>query len=156
MKQLLVLLVLLPAFASGQSKVMRNLADDYPDARALMFYHSSLRMLNLEDDPAFDAMIRDIEKIKVLIVEKADNDSGTPAISQLKSDLSEYGYEELMTVRSKDFDVGVYINEDDGDIEGYFFVMDEEESFIAVDLVGNMPVGDVGKLIDIIQEANDF
>jgi hypothetical protein len=54
----------------SQSKVMRHLADEFPEARALVFYYSSLNMLNIDDNPEFSEMIRDIEKIKVLIVEK--------------------------------------------------------------------------------------
>lgn len=156
MKKILLLLIIFPSLSFGQSKVMRNLADEYPDARSLMFYRSSLKMLNLEDDPEFDRMIRDIEKIKVLIVEKSDDESDKSVRSELKADLKDYDFEELMTIKSKDIDVGVYINDDDGDIEGFFFIMDEEDSLIAVDLVGDMPVGDISKLIEKIQEANDF
>ena len=140
----------------GQSKVMRNLADEFPDARALVFYYSSLNMLNLEDDPEFSEMIRDIEKIKLLIIDKEDNEFNTNVTTAIKNDLKKYDFEELMTVKSKDYDIGVFIIEDDGDIEGFFFLMDEEDSLIAVDLVGSMPVGGVGMLIDKISEANDF
>ena len=135
---------------------MRNLADEFPDARVLMFYHSTLNMLNLEDDPEFAEMIRDIEKIKVLIVEKSSSDDKNEAVTELKLDLGKYDFEELMTINSKDYDIGVYINDDDGDIDGFFFIMNEEDSLIAVDLVGSMPVSDVGMLIDKMKQANDF
>ena len=156
MKKLLLLLILFPSLAFSQSKVMRNLADEFPDARVLMFYHSTLNMLNLEDDPEFAEMIRDIEKIKVLIVEKSSSDDKKGAVADLKLDLGKYDFEELMTINSKDYDIGVYINDDDGDIEGFFFIMNEEDSLIAVDLVGSMPVSDVGMLIDKMKQANDF
>lgn len=135
---------------------MRNLADEFPEARALVFYYSSLNMLNIEDDPEFAEMIKDIEKIKVLIVEKESTEVSKKVIVGLKTDLTKYDFEELMTVRNKDYDIGVYIKEDDSDIEGFFFIMNEEDSLVAVDLVGSMPVGDVGMLIDKIKQANDF
>jgi hypothetical protein len=68
-------------------------------------------------------------------------------IAGIKTDLSKNNFEELMTVKNKEYDIGVYIQEDD-DIEGFFFIMDEDDSLIAVDLVGSMPVGDVGLLIE--------
>ena len=148
--------MLAPALLFAQSKVMRNLADEYPEARALVFYYSSLNMLNIEDDPEFAEMIQDIEKIKVLIIEKEAEDFDNTTVASIKSDLGKYAFEELMTLKNKDYDIGVYIKDDDGDIEGFFFIMDEEDSLIAVDLVGSMPVGDVGKLIDKIKQANDF
>jgi hypothetical protein len=146
----------MPTLLFGQSKVMKNLADEFPEARALVFYYSSLNMLNIEEDPEFAEMIKDIEKIKVLIVEKESSEVSDKIIAELKNDLTKYDFEELMTVRNKDYDIGVYINEDDSDIEGFFFIMNEEENLIAVDLVGSMPVGDVGMLIDKIKQANDF
>ena len=37
----------------AQGPTMRELADDYPDAFKLMFYHSTLNMLNMEDNEDF-------------------------------------------------------------------------------------------------------
>lgn len=156
MKYLLLIFLFIPTLLIGQSKVMRNLADEFPEARALVFYYSSLNMLNIEEDPEFAEMIKDIEKIKVLIVEKESTEVSKKVIAGLKTDLTKYNFEELMTVRNKDYDIGVYINEDDSEIEGFFFIMNEEDNLIAVDLVGSMPVGDVGMLIDKIKQANDF
>ena len=156
MKHLLLIFLVIPTLLLGQSKVMRNLADEFPEARALVFYYSSLNMLNIEEDPEFAEMIKDIEKIKVLIVEKESTEVSEKVIPGLKAELTNYKFEELMTVRNKDYDIGVYIKEDDSDIEGFFFIMNEEENLIAVDLVGSMPVGDVGMLIDKIKQANDF
>ena len=157
MKKLgLLLLACFPLLVFGQSKVMRNLADEFPDGRVLMFYHSSLNMLNLDDNPEFTDMIKDIEKIKVLIIDKGGQEFDESTISTVKSDLNNYDFEELMVLKSKEYDIGVYIIEDDDDIEGFFFLMDEEDSFIAVDLVGSMPVGDIGMLIEKMKEANDF
>lgn len=135
---------------------MRNLADDFPEARALVFYYSSLNMLNIEDDPGFSEMISDIEKIKVLIIEKEGAEFNKEVVNGIKNDLISQDFEELMTMKNKDYDIGVYILEDDGDVEGFFFLMDEEDSLIAVDLVGSMPISDVGNLIDKIKQANDF
>ena len=151
-----ILLLILPGLAQAQSKVMRDLADDFPDAFVLMFYHSSLNMLNMDDDPDFARMIRDIEKIKVLRIDKAEDDFTNSALSSLMEALNDRGFEELMIIKSKDYDIGVYINEDDGDIEGYFLLMNEDENFTAIDVLGSMAVGDIGQLVDKIKDVNEF
>jgi hypothetical protein len=151
-----IILLILPGLVQAQSKVMRDLADDFPDAFVLMIYHSSLNMLNVDDDPDFARMIRDIEKIKVLRVDKDEDDFSSEALSSLKNTLNSRGFEELMIIKSKDYDIGVYINEDDGDIEGYFLLMDEDENFTAIDVLGSMAVGDIGQLVEKIKDVNEL
>ena len=151
-----ILLFILPGLVQAQSKVMRDLADDFPDAFVLMIYHSSLNMLNIDDDPDFARMIRDIDKIKVLRVDKKEDNFTSASLSSLKKALNDRGFEELMIIKSKDYDIGVYINEDDGDIQGYFLLMDEDENFTAIDVLGSMPVGDIGQLVDKIKDVNEF
>ena len=152
----IILLLVLPGLAQAQSKVMRDLADDFPDAFVLMIYHSSLNMLNIDDDPDFARMIYDIEKIKVLRVDKNEDKFTSEALSSLKVTLNDRGFEELMMIKSKDYDIGVYILEDDGDIEGYFLLMDEDENFTAIDVLGSMAVGDISQLVEKIKDVNEF
>ena len=152
----ILFLLLLPILSIGQSKAMRNLSDEYPDAFVLMFYHSSLNMLNIDDDPEFARMISDIEKIKVLRINKEENKFDAKAISDLKKDLADRDFEELMIVKSKDYDIGIYILEDDDDIEGFFLLMDEDETFMAIDVLGSMQVGDISQLVNKIKEVNEF
>lgn len=135
---------------------MRNLSDNYPDAFVLMFYHSSLNMLNIDDDPEFARMISDIEKIKVLRINKEEDNFDSEAIGVLKKDLTDRDFEELMTVKSKDYDIGIYIHEDGDDVEGFFLLMDEDETFMAIDVLGSMPVGDISQLVNKIKEVNEF
>lgn len=135
---------------------MRELSDDYPDGFVLMFYHSTLNMLNIDDHPDFARMIEDIDKIKVLRLDKEENHFTESSLAELKSSLGDRGFEELMIVKNKDMDIGVYIKEDDGDVEGFFLLMDEEEEFIAIDVLGSMPIGDIGLLVDKITQAKDF
>ena len=135
---------------------MRELSDSYPDAFVLMFYHSSLNMLNIDDDPEFARMIHDIEKIKVLRIDKEEDNFNSEALSTLKKELADRDFEELMIVKSKDYDIGVYLHEDGDDIEGFFLIMDENETFMAIDVLGSMPVGDISQLVNKIKDVNEF
>ena len=151
-----IILLLLPGLIQAQSKVMRDLADDYPDAFVLMIYHSSLNMLNIDDNPDFARMIHDIDRIKVLRIDKEEDDFTSTSLSSLKESLTDRGFEELMIIQSKEYDIGVYIHEDDDEIEGYFLIMNEDENFTAIDVLGSMAVGDIGQLVEKIKDVNDF
>jgi hypothetical protein len=146
----------MPALVQAQSKVMRDLADDYPDAFVLMIYHSSLNMLNIDDNPDFARMIHDIDRIKVLRIDKNEDNFTNTSMSSLKETLADRGFEELMIIKSKEYDIGVYIHEDDDEIEGYFLIMNEDENFTAIDVLGSMAVGDIGQLVEKIKDVNEF
>jgi len=135
---------------------MRNLADDYPDAFVLMIYHSSLNMLNIDDNPDFARMIHDIDRIKVLRIDKKEENFTNTSLSSLKETLTDRGFEELMIVKSKEYDIGVYIHEDEDEIEGYFLILNEDENFTAIDVLGSMAVGDIGQLVEKIKDVNEF
>jgi hypothetical protein len=113
-------------------------------------------MLNIDDDPEFARMIHDIDKIKVLRINKEEDNFNSEALNTLKKDLADRDFEELMIVKSKEYDIGVYIHEDGDDIEGFFLMMDEDETFMAIDVLGSMPVGDIGQLVNKIKVANEF
>ena len=155
-KTTFIILLLLPGLIQAQSKVMRNLADDYPDAFVLMIYHSSLNMLNIDDNPDFARMIHDVDRIKVLRIDKEEDNFTSTSLSSLKETLTDRGFEELMILKSKDYDIGVYIHEDDDEIEGYFLIMNEDENFTAIDVLGSMAVSDIGQLVEKIKDVNDL
>jgi len=113
-------------------------------------------MLNIDDDPEFARMIHDIEKIKVLRIDKEEDNFNSEALSTLKKELADRDFEELMIVKSKDYDIGVYLHEDGDDIEGFFLIMDENETFMAIDVLGSMPVGDISQLVNKIKDVNEF
>ena len=143
-------------FVNAQSKLMRELSDTYPDAFVLMFYHSSLNMLNIDDDPDFARMIHDIDKIKVLRINKKEENFTNESLVKLKSTITDKGYENLMVIKSKEMNIGVFILEDDNEILGFFLLMDEDEYFWAIDLLGSMQVGDIGQLVSKIKEVKDL
>lgn len=143
-------------FINAQSKLMRELSDTYPEAFVLMFYHSSLNMLNIDDDPDFARMIHDIDKIKVLRINKKEENFTDESLVKLKSTITDKGYENLMVIKSKEMNIGVFILEDDNEILGFFLLMDEDEYFWAIDLLGSMQVGDIGQLVSKIKEVKDL
>jgi hypothetical protein len=62
--------------ASGQTKTTQSLDDKY-DGLTLYFYRNTLRMLNQSEDKSFDELIKDIEKMRFLMIDKANSKFGT-------------------------------------------------------------------------------
>ena len=54
----------------AQTKTTEELHKKYSEGLALFFYNNTMRMLNQSDDKEFDELIKDIEKMKFLMIEK--------------------------------------------------------------------------------------
>lgn len=144
---------LVPFVLLAQSKTMRELDEAYPDAFALVFYHSSLNMLNVDDDPDFDRMISNINKIKLLRIERSNEEFTDKKLSDLKVKLADRDYEELMIVKGKGYDTTVYMQEDQGEVKGFFLYVLDDDSFMAFDVDGILPVKDIGLLVEKIKDV---
>lgn len=155
MRKIIILaLMLTPMLSLAQGKTMRELSDQYPDAFELMFYHSSLNMLNIEDNEDYARVIRDIDRIKLIRIEKEKFDFASGELSDIRAALTDRSYEELMMVTSKDSKISVFIQEDGDDVEGFFLYMDEEESFTAIDVRGKIQLNDIGLLVDKLKDVD--
>ena len=155
MRKIIILaLMLSPLLSLAQGKTMRELSDQYPDAFELMFYHSSLNMLNIEDNEDYARVIRDIDRIKLIRIEKDEFDFASGDLSDIRETLADRSYEELMMVTSKDSKISVFIQEDGDDVEGFFLYMDEEEAFTAIDVRGYIQLQDIGLLVEKLKDID--
>ena len=102
---ILALLMALALSGQAQSKTTEKLHKKYDEALSLFFYNNTLRMINQTDDKEFDALIKDIEKMKFLMIKKED--FGKEDYKKLISDYKSESFEEMMTSRhdGKNFDV---------------------------------------------------
>src|SRR4026209_2230947 len=104
MMAVFVLVLSLPA--CSQTKTTEALQKAHSDALAFYFYNNTLRMLNQKEDPGFDELIKDIEKMKFLVIEK-DQHFGSSDYQKLVSSYKAEAFEEIMTSRleGRNFDV---------------------------------------------------
>ncbi len=141
------LFILLSTLSFAQSKVMKNLVEKFPNARAFVMYHSSFTMLNQSNDPEIAALAATIEKIKVLTFDNFSSSAKTSLISELESN----NFDMLMSIKRDGSDVLAYINEDDDEIEGYFLLVEMDGQTLAIDVLGSPDPKQIGKLIDTIK-----
>lgn len=74
--------------------------------RTLYFEPSTLRMVNLQNTPEFDDMVKELEKALYLRIAK--NESSDSAVAVLRSGIAKEGYEEMLTFKDKATDISVY------------------------------------------------
>ncbi len=141
-----ILIILLSLSGYAQSKVMKNLAEKYPDTRAFVMYHSSFTMLNQADDPEIAALAATIDKIKVLTFDSVSKEGK----KELFADLKANDFETLMSIKHKEYDVIAYIKEGNNEIEGYFLLLEIENKTLAIDVLGSPHPKQISKIIDTV------
>ena len=93
----LFLLILFACQQDANSKVVEKHLAEYPDVRKKYIYQSLIRLANINNDPDFDKLIRDVDKIIIYFPPREDT---TYQIKALRSNISETGYELLFDVRT--------------------------------------------------------
>lgn len=149
------LLALLMAFSltgQAQSKTTEKLHKRYNEALSLFFYNNTLRMINQTDDKEFDALIKDIEKMKFLMIKKED--FGNEDYKKLISDYKSESFEEMMTSRHDGKNFDVYMK--DGKSKGMIVAVNDSENLYVLDIVGSIPLNKVTTLFKEIDESSEI
>lgn len=155
MKKLLTLvLIALPLLTVAQSKTTKSLQEKYDDAFGLFFYNNTLNMLNQTDDEDFAELIKDIDKMKFLRIDRKANKIEQSEIKDLIADYKDEDFEDLMTMRHEGMNVQVYIQEDDGVTTGLVFVMTDDESLSVLDVKGKVPMNQLANLISKVKSID--
>jgi hypothetical protein len=158
MKKLLVLLAL--AICSleirAQAKTTETLQANFDKSLALYFYKNTLRMLNQTENKEFDEMIKDIEKLKFLMVDKDAKSFGPSEYKKLKEDYKAEHFESIMTSRYQGRNFDVFFNDKKGSTPGTVVLVNDSSSLFVLDIVGRIDVSKVGALFSTIDGSTDI
>ena len=149
---ILVLLTFFTLSAQAQSKTTEKLHKKYHEALSLFFYNNTLRMINQADDQEFDALIKDIEKMKFLMIKKEG--FGKDDYQRLISDYKSESFEEMMTSRHEGKNFDVYMKE--GTTKGMIVAVNDADNLYVLDIVGSIPLNKVTKLFSTIDESTEI
>lgn len=136
----------------AQSKTTEKLHKKYDEALSLFFYNNTLRMINQKNDQEFDALIKDIEKMKFLMIQKED--FGKDDYKKLISDYKSESFEEMMTSRHDGKNFDVYMK--DGKSKGMIVAVNDAENLYVLDIVGSIPLNKVTTLFKEIDESSEI
>jgi hypothetical protein len=155
MRYLLIgLLAIVTLSAQAQTKTTEDLHKNNKEAFTLFFYQNTLRMFNQENDPNFDALIKDIEKMKFVMVDRTN--MGKADYKKLISGYKSESFEEIMSSRvdGKNFDV--FLKEVKGKTEGMVITVNEAEKLYVLDIVGSIALNNVTKFVSTFDKNSEL
>lgn len=148
-----IMLSTMPGWA--QSKTTEALHKGHSDALSLYFYNNTLRMLNQGEDKAFDELIKDVEKMKFLMIDKGTS-FGSSQYKALVSGYKSESFEEIMTSRYQGRNFDVFLKEDDGKTMGMIVTVSDSTSLYVLDIVGSVALDKVTTLFKTIDGSTDI
>jgi|688.fasta_scaffold29111_5 hypothetical protein len=154
MKFLLLILILIPVLAFGQTKTTEALDKKY-DGLSLFFYKNTLRMLNQKDSKELDEMIKDIEKMRFVMVDKKKHAMERTEYATLKKSYQGEQYEEMMTGRMEGRNFDILVKERDGKVKGTIILASDSASLYVLDILGRIPLDKASALFNTIDQSTD-
>ena len=110
-------------------------------------------MLNMQDSEDFAELVKGIDKMKLLRIDKEKTSFTDAQYKELVSDYRNEDFEELMTLKQKEMKINAYIKEDGGDTEGIVVLLNEASNLVILDIKGSVPLSKIGELA---QYAGEF
>jgi hypothetical protein len=139
----------------AQTKTTQALDDKY-EGLSLYFYKNTLRMLNQTDDPAFDELIKDIEKMKFMMIDKLDLKFTKQDYTKLLAGYKSENYEEMMTGRYDGRNFDIYLHEQNGDVKGTVILANDSSSLFVLDIKGKIALDKAPTLFKAIDSSTDI
>lgn len=153
--RLLILFLVLPLFVSAQTKTTEELDKKY-EGLSLYFYKNTLRMLNQSDNKDFDELIKDIEKMKFLMIDKAKSKFVDADYKKLKSSYGSEHYEEMMTSRFQGKMFDVYIRQEDSRVKGTVIMASDSSNLYVLDILGRVALDKATSLFSTLNQSTDI
>jgi hypothetical protein len=158
MKRIIVLLLvgLAPGWMVAQTETTEALQKRFGDSFSLYFYKNTLRMLNQADNKEFDEMIKNIEKMKFLMIDKSKSDFAAADYKKLVNDYKSETYEEAVTSRYQGRSLDVYLKDKKGSTLGTVILVNDSTSLYVLDILGTIDVRKASQLFSSIDESSDI
>jgi len=153
--RLLILIFAFPFFVSAQTKTTEELDKKY-EGLSLYFYKNTLRMLNQNDDKDFDELIKDIEKMKFLMIDKTKSKFADADYKRLKSSYGSEKYEEMMTSRFQGKNFDVYIRQEDNRVKGTVIMASDSSNLYVLDILGRVALDKATSLFSTLNQSTDI
>lgn len=139
--------------ASAQSNSYLTLKDTFKagdDVYAVSVNGMLCRtILRMAGEHEFREAITDIKNIRVIVIPAVEFRKRGLSVTGFKKILKEDAYQELATVRDSGDDVAVFLQESDRKRDRYFFLIDEGDEVIGVEMTGEV---DMNKIYQMMKD----
>lgn len=140
----------------AQSATTEALKAKHSDALQLFFYNNTLRMINQSEDKEFDELIKDIEKMRFLMIRKNETGFDANSYRKLVSDYKAEAFEEIMSSRHEGKNFDVYLKEQNGKTKGMLVLINDSSNLYVLDILGSIALNKVTKLFTTLDESTDI
>jgi len=147
--------VCLVGISIAQTRTTLSLDDQY-EGLSLFFYRNTLRMLNQTEDKDFDELIKDIEKMRFLMIDKSKSKFDDLEYKKLLAGYKGEAYEEIMTGRYDGRNFDIYLKERGGDVKGTVILASDSSSLIVLDILGKIALNKAPDLFKAIDGSTDI
>lgn len=155
MRYLFILLLIGATSSFAQTKTT-ELLDEKHDGTTLYFYKNTLRMLNQKEDKDFDEMIKDIEKIRFVMIDRNAEKFTNADYKKLKNDYTKTeSYEEIMNGRMEGKNLNIYVRETNGKVKGTIIMAADSSNLYVLDILGKIALEKASSLFKMIGENSD-
>ena len=155
-KILLIFICLSPGALIAQSKTTNDLQKRFDGSFSLFYYKNTLRMLNQTDNKEFDEMIKNIERMKFLRIDKVNGNFEATDYQKLKSSYASETYEEIMTSRFEGRNFDIYLKDKKGSPLGTIVLVNDSTRLYVMDILGTIDVKEASKLFSTLDGNSEI
>lgn len=147
-------LIVCSLYTMGQTKTTEELHKNNQEAFTLFFYQNTLRMFNQSDDKAFDELIKDIEKMKFIMVDKKT--FGQAEYKKLINGYKSESFEEIMSSRVEGKNFDVFLKESNGKTKGMIVTVNDTDKLFVLDIVGSIALNKVATFVSTLDKNTEI
>lgn len=156
MKKFVVLLITFASVAGyAQTKTTQQLDEKY-DGLSLYFYKNTLRMLNQADSKEFDELIKDIEKMRFMMIDKNETGFNDNDLKKLKAGYKSEAYEDVMNGRMEGRTFQVLLKTNGDDVKGTVILAGDSTSLMVLDILGKVSLTKIPEFFNALDKSTDI
>lgn len=122
--------------AFGQSKSFTSLSEAYSDRDDVTTFNLGGLGIKWSSGEDEDKTLSGIRDVRFLHIPRAQFESGHVKLSSLKRDLTRDNFEVMFSARDGKDNVSVYMQENGGDKNLYFVLVEDDENITAIEIKG--------------------
>jgi hypothetical protein len=113
-------------------------------------------MINQAENKEFDELIKNIEKMKFLMIDKSDDNFTGKDYQTLTKGYKSESYEEIMTSRHQGRNFDVYLRERDNKVRGTVVLVNDSTYLYVLDILGSVAMDKITSLFSMIDKSADI
>ena len=145
--------LLLPRQTWAQQQAIKDLQRHHPASSVYFFYPSTLRMLNVDRNPDYYRLIRDVNLVVAVALEGPSPALRRAAVEKTKKAIDQAAYQNLFGFRQVDNQGSLFLREADGQPAEMFGFLETKEQYLVAYVDGYL---DGPALLSLLKGGFDF